>query len=114
MGLLDGLSRICFGLLGGGAYLIPFWLLISAIRWRSDARAGKLVWCQAFGAVLIILTSTLWYTFGMPAEHAPVIGQFYALGAERIGGGLLGGLLGYALNALVSKVGTVISSPSVA
>ncbi len=109
MGLFGSfVSGFCFGILGGGAYAIPVWLIFAALRWRSDVRAGTLVWSQVFGCALIFLTSVLCYTFGMPADKASLIGEFYALGKARVGGGFLGGLVGFVLCKLVSKVGTTI------
>lgn len=114
MGLFRSfVAGVCFGLLGGGAYAISVWLLIAAMRWRTEARDGTLLRSQVFGGALIILVSVLCYTFGMPADKMAAYDAFYALGADRIGGGLVGGLLGWLLNLLVSKVGTVIVAVAV-
>ena len=108
-------ADVCFGILGGGAYAIPVWLLIAAMRWRAEVREEKLLRSQIFGLVLIILTSTLCYTFGMPTDKMASfdVSAFYALGVEKIGGGFVGGVLGWSLNVLVSKVGTVIVAAAV-
>lgn len=101
-------ANIWFGLLGGGAYLIPLWFLISAARWRADIRSGRILHAQIFGGVLIFLVSLLCYTFGMPAAKASVIKEFYSLGVDGVGGGFLGGIFGWLFDKLFSKVGTVI------
>lgn len=109
MGLFRTLvANLLFGLLGGGAYLVPVWLLLSAARWRADVREDKVLRGQLFGLILIFIVSILCYTFGMPEASASVIKDFYSLGVERVGGGFLGGIFGFALNKLFSKVGTVI------
>ena len=102
-------ASVFFGLLGaGGAYLIPVWLLLSAVRWRADAREEKLLRAQICGWVVIFIVSILCYTFGMPIDKLNAVREFYSLGLERVGGGILGGLLGFAFNKLFSKIGTVI------
>ncbi len=106
-------SGVCFGLFGGGAFLIPVWLLVSGLRWRADVRDGSLVRSQVFGLALIFLVSVFCYTFGMPTDKAAAFAEFYTLGQEKLGGGVLGGFVGYGLNFLFSKVGTVIVSLAV-
>ncbi|MBE6656389.1 MAG: DNA translocase FtsK [Ruminococcaceae bacterium] len=109
MGLLRSfVANVCFGMLGGGAYVIPIWFLIAALRWRDDARADVLLRSQVFGGVLIFLVSVLCYTFGIPANTSFSLKTFVDLGVERVGGGVVGGVFGYVFDKLVSKVGTVI------
>ncbi len=114
MGILDKIvSWICFGLFGGGAYLIPALLLIHAITWRITARAQRLVRRLVFSATLIFVVSVLWYTFGMPAESAGAFGSFFGLGLKGVGGGIFGSFTGFLLDFLVKKVGTVIITVTV-
>ena len=61
MGIAGNLvSAASRGLFGCGAYLIPVWLLLSAILWRKDVRARKAGRRQIFGLVLILVSSVLW------------------------------------------------------
>ena len=102
------LSSLFGGLFGKGAYVIPVWILLSAILWRTDIRADAVGKRQSFGLALIVVASVLAYTFGMPEAYASALGDFYRLGGEGVGGGVIGGLLGYTLDFAVSTVGTVI------
>lgn len=109
MGLLGGaFRRVCFGLLGGGAYFVPFFFLLWALRWHRAVERNTLVKELSFGIVLLLMIPVLWYTFGVPAEKMYAISEFYAMGVARTGGGLIGNLVGCGLVALVSKVGTVL------
>ncbi|MBQ9736125.1 MAG: DNA translocase FtsK [Clostridia bacterium] len=109
MGVLGGgVAAACFGCFGLGAYFIPVMLLLSAILWQRNVKQGILGRSMAFYVLVIFLVSVLTYTFGMPEEHAGSVSEFFALGQARVGGGILGGLAGFGLNYLVSKVGTII------
>ena len=109
MGFVGGLvSGILFGLFGCAAFLLPLCLLVCAVRWRSRVAKGRLARSLLVNLIFIFLISVLCYTWGTTAEQANAVGSFYDLGREKVGGGVLGGYLGYVLVFLISGVGTSI------
>lgn len=101
-------SGLLFGLLGCAAFLLPLCLLVCALRWHSRVVSGRLTRSLVVNLVFIFLISVLCYTWGTTEEQRSALGSFYALGQAKVGGGVLGGYLGYALAFLISSVGTSI------
>ena len=109
MGFLGGLvSELLFGLFGVTALLLPVYLLVCAVRWRSRVLNGRLTRRIIINFVFILLISVLCYAWGTNEAQASALGSFYALGKEGIGGGVVGSYVGYALVLLISSVGTSI------
>ena len=98
----------CFGLLGGGAYLIPAMLLLTAIFWRDNVRKGMLARRLIFAVAFIFIVSVFWYTFGTPLSSMRKVGRFFVLGTQGVGGGLFGGLVGCLFYLILSKIGSFI------
>lgn len=98
----------CFGLLGGGAYLIPAMLLLTAIFWRDNVRKGMLARRLIFAVALIFIVSVFSYTFGTPLASMRKVGRFFVLGTQGVGGGLFGGLVGCLFYLILSKIGSFI------
>lgn len=101
-----------FGLFGGAAYLVPFFLATMAFTRRRDIenRTRLAKWIMAFLFTLMI--GVLLFVFGVPAEEQDTAflpetafknGYLYTKG-----GGVLGSLLAYGLHVSVATVGTVI------
>ncbi len=102
------LGGFFFGLLGSGAYFIPPLLLLASIFWRKELKRHALLKKAIFGALCLVLISVLFYTFGVPLESKRTISVFWKLGVQKIGGGILGNLIGLPFFLTVGKVGTLV------
>lgn len=102
------IQSVSLGLLGCGAFFLPPMLLLWSIRWQRAVEKqtqGKEVF---FGFMVLLLISVLWYAFGVPEEQMGIFKGFYAMGKEKVGGGVLGNAVGFVFVTLASKIGTVI------
>lgn len=89
----NGLRTLSFGLFGAASYTVPLYLLLAALMWRADSEHGMIAWKALCYAVAFTVSAMLLHFFagGLPV-FSPV--QHYRAGVERMGGGVLGGVLG--------------------
>ncbi len=104
------ISFLLFGLFGFTAYFVPFLFLLLAVFWQKDVRESTLGRKAIFGTVVLLLVSVLFYTFGVVEEKKYAFSEFWQMGLNKQGGGVLGNTVGVALNFCVAKPGTIIIS----
>ena len=104
--------QVMFGVFGPAAYLIPIILACFVIFWRNY-NSRDFVAINAVIAVLTsILLSALFHTFAHiggegTSEFTSDVGLLFDEGAASVGGGVVGGILAFALTAILNKGGTV-------
>ena len=98
------------GLIGGGFYVLPLSLLLSAwILLTHDGRPVRLrVTCAFLLSVTIGCLVHLFGTSPQPAWGFSMLAELFRAGVEGVGGGAVSGLVAMALSAAVSKVVTII------
>jgi len=102
-----GLRALFYGLFGGGAFALPFLLGLSAILWRKELKKGSLFFLLLFESLFFLFLSSmihLW-TGGSMSFDIPT---FWQEGQSLVGGGCLGGALGFVLYDLTGPVGAHI------
>lgn len=106
----DWLRIVGKGLLGGGYFVLPVSLLLSAfILLTHDGRPVRL---RVFCAFLLSVTiGVLAHLFGNPQEPLwsfKMFGELFTSGTDGIGGGALSGFLAMVFKAAVSKIASII------
>lgn len=102
------------GILGGGAFFVPAFLITTAIFWRRDSINRKLLSKTVFATVCVLFIAVLFYDFSSIAREIDSgetefgIALLWNNGIDGIGGGVLGGLIGQGLNICIGTVGTII------
>jgi len=107
-------ERILFGLIGYGAFVLPLMMVYLSI---CRIRGGKTYRAQGRGAyatVIVLLLPTIIHTCMVGAASAE--GQLdtlnlkalYALGADKLGGGVVPGLLGTLAHRGIGVVATLL------
>ncbi|MBO5111125.1 MAG: DNA translocase FtsK [Clostridia bacterium] len=99
--------RVLLGLFSGGAYTIPFFVVYHAFMWHADRKkkvARRKIICSAITvslvSVVIDVLSGRAIRFSLPT--------LFAEGADSIGGGVIGGILGSVLRTCFGSAGTLI------
>jgi len=103
----EGLHILFFGLLGLGAYLIVAFLIYLGIMWRRLVDRRRVIVKLIFAFVIILLVSALFEIF-VTDENYPGIDVLWQNGGELIGGGVLGGSLGWLSYAGIKLVGSIL------
>ncbi len=100
--------NVCGGLLGRDAYLFPVFFVSLAVLAFFNRNNRKNWKCYAVVGVLLLFS-----VFFEMLDHAvwelgfdPV--QFWMLGIEMEGGGIIGGILYFAISSLIGNFGTAI------
>lgn len=109
----EGIRNVLFGIFGGGAFLIPFLLLIHALYLKRDLKNGAAVYKIFFSVAIIIFTSLILnaaFFRSMGELSFKNISEFFENGKSLIGGGVVGGVLGSVLISGVGIPGTLIFS----
>ena len=107
-------ERLLFGLFGYGAFLIPATLVYLAIERIREGKAYKSQGRGLLGLSILILFPTIVHTCMINAGSADgaletwKIKELYTLGADKLGGGVLGGLLGRVSFYGLGIIGTLI------
>ena len=107
-------EQILFGLLGVGVYLIPaFMIYLSARRIRGGGvkeSGGRSFLALAVTVLFPAVVHSCMIHAGSAqgALETWRIKELYVLGADRLGGGVLGGWLGHLLYVALGVIGTLI------
>ncbi len=102
-------SGVLLGLFSWGAYIIPSLLVIHAIFYAQDLDEKRILSRIIFSLVTMIAISSLSYAIATWNETLVFsIADFYNLGREARGGGVIGGVIGFCLIKCISRVGLVI------
>lgn len=107
-------ERLFFGLIGYGAYLLPAAMIyLAAVRIREgkdDRSNGR----GLLACAILVLFPAMIHTCMIDAGRADgalatwSIKELYVLGADKLGGGVLGGLLGRLCHVGLGVIGTMI------
>ncbi len=107
-GLLGGWFKIHFrGLFGGAAYAIPAMLILLSVFWRKQVKSGKLWMFTLFQALFLIFLSSMIHIWTKGASKFS-LPAFWNDGEGLVGGGIVGGTVGFILLKLTGSVGAHI------
>ena len=110
MGLVGaGIQTLFFGLFSGGAVAVPFFILICALFWKRDIAERSMRYRVIFSGVCLLFISVLVFVFTRKNDLYSAQ-DFWNNGQSFIGGGVIGGSLGWVLIKAVGSVGSVIIS----
>ncbi len=103
------ISGFLLGTFSIGGYFIPVLFAVHAIFYPSDIQEKRLVSRVVFSVILLIFISAMSYAFSIIGEE-PVFsaGDFYRNGQASIGGGFIGGVIGFAVIKVIGHVGLII------
>ena len=105
------ICQVMFGLFGPAAYVIPIILACFTVFWKKNNDRGSVVFNAVISLLTSIVLSSLIHVFmhigdgvdGMVSN----VSELFSEGAASEGGGVLGGLLAFALCAIVNIGGTI-------
>ncbi len=104
-----GISNVFLGLFSIGGYFIPFILALHAFFFPSDVYKRRTVSRIIFSSITLIMISTITHTITyFKSEPAFSIVEFYKNGTSSHGGGVIGGVVAWALTAIFGQVGLII------
>ncbi len=105
------ICEVMFGAFGPAAYLIPFIMACFVIFWRNYNKRDFVAINAIIAVLTAILLSALMHTFahmgGGIAAFTSDFGDLYDEGASSKGGGAIGGILAFALTAVLNIGGTI-------
>ena len=111
------ISRVFLGLFSVGAYAIPPLLAIHALFFSSDIKEKRLTSRIIFSVLTVISISVFAHsvaTWSIAAGELPFDPMsFYTDGTATVGGGLVGGVIGFALMSFLGHIGVIILSVAV-
>ena len=109
------ISNVLLGLFSWGAYFIPALIGLHALFYPADVGAKRVVSRIIFSTVAVMFVSAFAHTVKYWGNKDIVLnlGEFYKNGTAAVGGGAIGGLIGYGIIALIGSVGAVILAASV-
>ena len=102
------LRHLFCGLFGGAAFAVPVLLAVLAIFWRKELRRGGLVFLMIYQIAFFLFLSGMIHIWAKGDVIAFSIPTYWTNGVSRIGGGAIGGMLGYALYQLTGPIGANI------
>ena len=108
------LSTVFLGLFSYGAYAIPLLLGLHAIFYPADLKEKKVASRIVFSLIAITFVSALSYSvtyWNDVIAFTPV--EFFKTGRESVGGGFVGGIIGFCLMKIFGRVGVVIIAASI-
>ena len=109
------ISSVLLGLFSWGAYFIPALIGLHALFYPADVGAKRVVSRIIFSTVAVMFVSAFAHTvkYWGNQDISLKLAEFYRNGTDAIGGGAVGGLIGYGIIALIGSVGAVILAASV-
>jgi hypothetical protein len=108
------LSTVFLGLFSYGAYAIPLLLGLHAIFYPADIKEKRVVSRVIFSLIAITFVSALSYSvtyWNDAIVFTPV--EFFKNGRNSVGGGFIGGIIGFCLMKVFGRVGVVIIAASI-
>ena len=108
----EAVRWLLFGGFALGAALVPFLFFSVAIFWKRSIDERNTIWRIIIALVCLISLSVLLQIFQNPAEEFDPL-AFGRHGMNYIGGGMIGGIVGFSLSKLFGGAGTVIISLAV-
>ena len=102
------LRNLFWGLFGGAAFALPILLGVLAVFWRKELRRGGLVFLMIYQAAFFLFLSAMIHIWAKGDVSAFSLPTYWKNGVGRIGGGAIGGMLGFALYQLTGPIGANI------
>ena len=110
----NAISGLLLGLFSYGAYAFPLLMVLHAIFYASDLEEKRLLSRTIFSLVTVISIAALGYAIcywnGEPAFN---LVNYYKDAQAGMGGGFIGGLIGFCLIRAFSKIGLIIITAAV-
>ncbi len=110
------INSVLRGIFGGGAYLLPPLLLISAVFYKKDKEQYAIGLKVLFGSVIVLFASALFHlsdaanaAFKNTNGFFDAVGVWYTEGAAKVGGGVVGGAA-YSLLRYLGTFGMIAAS----
>ncbi len=102
----EGIHMVFFGLLGWGAFLVPFVFIYLGIMWRKLVDRHRVVLKLLLASFIVLSVSAFAQVCVSDATYPGF--QLWSYGAELVGGGLIGGSLGWLCYAGLKIVGSAL------
>ena len=103
------ISTVFLGLFSYGAYAIPALLALHAVFYPADMSENRVTSRVIFSLVTITFISALAYTITYwNSDLLFNLGEFFRNGQASIGGGFIGGIVGFCLIKIFGRIGLVI------
>ncbi len=103
------ISTVFLGLFSYGAYVIPALLAIHAVFYPSDIHEKRVLSRVIFSAIAITFVSVLAYSVTYWNDELVFsAADFFKNGQISVGGGFIGGAVGFCLIKIFGRVGVVI------
>ena len=110
----DVISTLFLGLFSYGAYAIPLLLAVHAVFYPSDIAEKRVLSRVIFSLIAIVFISALSYSITYWNEGFTFNAvEFFKNGQNTVGGGFIGGVVGFAIIQIVGRVGLVIIAASI-
>ena len=102
-------SEFLLGSFSIGGYFIPVLFALHAIFYPSDIQEKRLISRAVFSTMLLVFVSAMVYAFSI-LHVEPIFApqQFYVDGQSCIGGGVVGGIIGFGIIKVIGNVGLII------
>ena len=108
------ISTVFLGLFSYGAYAIPLLLALHAVFYPSDISEKRVLSRVIFSLIAITFISALSYSITYWNDEIVFDAiQFFKDGRQSVGGGFIGGIVGFCLIKTVGRVGLVIIAASI-
>ncbi len=103
----EGIHAVFFGLFGLGAYLGVAMVVYLGIMWRRLVDRRRVTLKLILGGIVILLFSAMCEVF-VSTDAYPGIGMLWQKGRELVGGGIVGGSLGWLSYLGLKLIGSII------
>ena len=108
------ISTVFLGLFSYGAYAIPLLLAIHAIFYPADIAEKKLTSRVIFSLIAITFISAVAHSITYwRSELVFNAVEFFKNGQASVGGGFIGGIVGFCLMKIVGRVGLVVIAAAI-
>ena len=108
------ISAILLGLFSHGAYAIPPLLAIHAVFYPADIAEKRVLSRVIFSLIAITFISALSYSVTYwNGEFTLNAVEFFRNGQDAVGGGFIGGVVGFSIIKVFGRVGLVIIAASI-
>ena len=112
-----GISTVVLGLFSYGAYALPLLLALHAVFYPSDMKEDR-IWSRVIFS-LVALTSISAVAYAITYWNSEISeltlnpAEFFANGQNSVGGGFIGGFVGFCLVHALGRVGILIVAAAV-
>ena len=104
----EGIHLFFYGVFGLSAYLLPVSFILLGIFWRKLVDRYAVVSKVILLTVIMILSAAAFQVFITSSNDFPGVANLWENGNKFLGGGVVGGTIGWLLYLGLSKVGSII------